>query len=313
MAQYYHQTFCGKPIIAFSSETRAKPEEVAFKIMVKGWDEGGSWVDHFQTFLSYPNVEKTTALVVGTWIQEDNFENPSDFVVQALVSAHDRLPNLEALFYGQISSEEFENSWLENTDLSPLLTAYPNLKTLRIRGANGLSLGALKHDRLAHLAIESGGLPRRLLNEVLHHNLPQLKHLELWLGDPSYGFDFELADLQPIFDGARFPHLSYLGLVDSVIADEIAKAVVDAPILDQLQVLDLSMGTLGDEGAQALYDSPRVKNLVRLELDHHYCSDEMMQKMLSLPIEVSMGEQEQEDVYEYNGETHRERYVAVSE
>jgi hypothetical protein len=306
-------TFAGKSVLDFPARDKPDPAEVIYAIKVQGWEDAHTWVDIFQDFLSLPGIEKTTGLVVGSWIQENNFEDPPDPIVEALVAAHQRLPNLEALYFGRIASEEFEISWIRNTDISPLLTAYPKLKRLRVRGANGLSLGGLNHPILTHLSIETGGLPRRLLEEVLNHNLPNLTHLELWLGDPQYGFDFMLDELNPILEAKRFPNLIYLGLRDSVGADLLAKKIVGTPILDQIKVLDLSMGNLGDEGAQALLDSDQVRRLTRLNLSHHYCSDDMMKKLLSLPIEVDLSDQQTEDVYEYNGKTHRARYVAVSE
>ncbi len=305
-------SFVGKTILEFPAESPPHPTDVAYCIKV-GWEDQQTWVDRFIAFLEMPRVEETTARVVGAWMQENNFEDPLDSIVRALVAARERLPNLEALYFGRIFREEFEISWIENTDISHLLTAYPQLRVLRVRGANGLSLGGLNHPNLTHLAVETGGLPGRILNEVIHHNLPQLTHLELWLGDPQYGFDFMLDELNPIFDGERFPNLVYLGLRDSVASNLIAKKIVGNPILDQIKVLDLSMGTLGDEGVQALLESEQVRNLVRLDLSHHYCSDEMMEKLLALPIEVNLRDQEEEDVYEYNGKTHRTRYVAVAE
>jgi hypothetical protein len=305
-------SFAGKTILNFPAESPPHPADAAYCIKV-GWEDPQTWVDRFMDFLEMPGVEETTALVVGAWMQEGHHLDPPDPIVQALVAARDRLPNLEALYFGRISSEEFEISWIENTDISPLLTAYPQLKILRVRGANGLSLGGLNHPNLTHLAVETGGLPRRILNEVLHHNLPKLTHLELWLGDPQYGFDFMLDELNPILEGKRFPNLIYLGLRDSVGANLIAQKIVGTPILDQIKVLDLSLGNLGDEGAQALLESEQVRRLVRLNLSHHYCSDEMVEKLLALPVEVDLSDQKEEDVYEYNGKTHRARYVAVSE
>jgi hypothetical protein len=227
-------------------------------------------------------------------------------IVQALVASRDQLPNLQAIFFGDISSDESEISWIETTDLSPLLTAYPGLQFLRVRGVIGLSLGGLNHPNLRHLGIESGGLPLSVMTEILHSHLPKLEHLELWLGDDFYGFDFGLEELLPLFQGDDFPSLTYLGLRDSVITDEIAQAIAHAPILDQLDELDLSMGTLGDEGAAALLASDKVRELKRLNLSHHYCSKAMMNQLKTLTVEVDLSSW----AYEAPKD---DRYVAVSE
>ncbi len=303
--------FAGKPVVEFPTENPPHPGTVIYRIRVD-WDDEITWQEKFAQFLDLPDIDQTTGIVIGNWKVEYPQGAPEQ-VIQSLVASRDQLPNLKAIFLGDIISEENEMSWIENTDISPFLTGFPELKILRVRGADGLSLGGLNHAHLEHLAVESGGLPRRILEEVIDSKLPALAHLELWLGIEFYGLNFGLAELEPIFEGKGFPKLTYLGLCNSDLADEIAKAIVDAPILSQLEVLDLSMGTLGDEGAEALYQSDMVKNLVRLDLSHHYCSDEMMNKMLSLPIEVDMSDQEVEDVYERKGETYSIRYVVVSE
>ncbi len=305
------EEFAGKPVVDFPSEEKVDPADVIFRIRVD-WDDTDTWQEKFTKFLQLPGIEKTAGLVIGAWETEYPQGSP-DKIIQSLVASREKFPNLEAIFLGDIIYEENEISWIENTDVSPLLTAFPNLKFFRVRGADGLSLGGLNHANLQHLGVESGGLPVNVLNEVINSHLPNLEHLELWLGSENYGFNFDVEALAPIFEGSNFPKVTYLGLRDSEISDEIAKVIVEAPILDQLQVLDLSMGTLGDEGAQALYESDRIKKLIRLNLDHHYCSDDMMQKMLSLPIEVSMDEQEIEDVWEHNGKTRVSRYVSVAE
>jgi hypothetical protein len=144
---------------------------------------------------------------------------------------------------------------------------------------------------------------------VARAELPTLEHLELWLGTSSYGGNAEVEDLAPIFDGSRFPRLRYLGLRDSEIADEIATAVAQAPILERIEVLDLSLGTLGDQGAAALLTSPAIGKLKLLDLHHNYLSDEMVDRLYTLEIELDAGDRQTAEQY---GD--REwRYVAVSE
>jgi hypothetical protein len=140
-------------------------------------------------------------------------------------------------------------------------------------------------------------------------DLPTLEHLELWLGTPEYGGDTAIADLEPLLSGTRFPSLRYLGLRDSAIADQIAFAIAQSPVLDRIRVLDLSLGTLGDEGAAALLASPLVARLEKLDIHHHYCSDETVARLRQLGIEVDVSEQEEAD--EDDGSTWR--YVAVGE
>ncbi len=154
--------------------------------------------------------------------------------------------------------------------------------------------------------METGGLSVAIINDVIASSLPSLEHLELWLGEGNYGWDGTVADLQPLLDGDLFPKLKYLGLRDSEIADEISAAVASAPVLRQLETLDLSMGTLADEGAKALLSSPAIKSLRKLDLHYHFMSSETAARFRSLGIEVDVSDQQEAD-------DEADRYVAVSE
>jgi len=270
-------------------------------------EAGVRWVDKFAGFLDHPVSETISDLVVGAWClysDEDSTE-----VVEALVAARNELPNLEGLFLGDISSEESEISWINQSDISPLFNAYLALEHFCVRGGTGLRFGALRHERLKSLIVQSGGLGRDTVRELATAHLPVLEYLELWLGDPNYGGDATVDDLRPILSGQGFPKLSYLGLCDSMITDDIAVALDGAPILERIRVLDLSMGTLGDAGAEALLANPAISRLEKLDIHHHYCSDAVVARLKDLGIEVDTSDRQRED--EYGGESWR--YVAVGE
>ena len=136
------------------------PSERAYRISVdwEAHEEGKEFSDLFGPLLEEATVGELTALIIGDWggTGEGNDAAP---VVEALVAASERLPKLRALFLGEITYEESEISWINQTDVGPLFAAFPQLVELRIRGGNGLSLGRPKHDRLRKLVIETGGLP----------------------------------------------------------------------------------------------------------------------------------------------------------
>jgi hypothetical protein len=270
---------------------------------------GEQWSDTFAALLDHPGAQALEAIVVGAWGEMFDQQAEATRVVEALVAARDRLPKLRAIFFGDITYEECEISWIQNTDVSPIFDAYPALEHFAVRGSNGLRLGTLRHQQLRSLAVQCGGLESAITHEVTAAELPALEHLELWLGTENYGGTTTIDDLAPILSGACFPSLTYLGLRDSEHADALAAAVASAPVLDRIRILDLSLGTLGDEGAAALLASPAVARLQKLDIHHHFCSNEMVERLQGLGIEVDASEQEKEE--EYSGE--RYRYVAVSE
>lgn len=266
-------------------------------------EDGKTIEDLVTSFTADPAASNVEELIFGAY--DFDMGSTTDVIVDKLVVSMDVLRNLKALFIGDITYEEAEISWIQQTDVSPVLVAYPKLEYFRVRGGQDLALTDLKHDHLKTLIIETGGLPPNVVSEVSNAELPNLEYLELWLGSDNYGFESSIEDFSTILSGTKFPKLTYLGLKDSEIQDEVAIAAAKSPVLKQLKVLDLSMGTLSDKGAQALLDSPEVKKLEKLILNHHYMSDEMMDKMSKLGITVEMDDQEEGD--------EDDRYIEVSE
>ena len=238
------------------------------------------------------------------------YECSSSIVVNALVAAKERLTSLKAVFIGDITYEESEISWINQSDISPLLAAYPNLDVLQVRGGKGLAFSSLHHDQIKTLIIQTGGLSRDAIAQIFAGNLPALEHLELWLGSDYYGGDSSVDDLRPILSGNLFPKLTYLGLCNSKYSDDIAQAIAQAPIIERIKVLDLSLGTLGDEGAEALLNCPAVNQLNTLNVAENFLSDEMIERLKQLNIEVIADEQKEEEDEE---EDEYKRYCSVAE
>lgn len=312
MAIVFHaDEFGGLPVREFDPVQGIQdPVGVAYRITL-GYDREQQGMTHEQLlgkYLEDPEIGKVTALVIGCW--DGAYEGSgAESVVDQLLDYSDLLTGLRHLFFGDITYEESEISWIGQTNLSPLIRSFPLLEELRIRGSNDLSLGRVNHEHLKKLIIESGGLGADVVREVTAAVLPELEHLELWLGTDDYGGDATIADVEPLLTGVLFPRLKYLGLRNSIFSDEIAQAIAAAPILNQVEVVDLSLGTLSDAGAQALLDCNRLSQLKKLDLHHHYLSDGMCEKLKALEIEVDVDDQQEPD--DYDGEENR--YCAVSE
>jgi hypothetical protein len=307
----YAKEFAGKRVVEWEPGASVEmPEETAYCIALpyEEAEAGATWEEKFEDFLSEPASTMAYGIVVGTWGNTSPLGDSSE-VVCAIVEARDRLQNLRALFIGDIIGEEWEISWIEQSDMSPLFTAYPELEHFKVRGGTNLRLGPIRHDYLTTLVVESGGLDVSVVRDITASELPELEHLELWLGDENYGANTEIVDLAPIFGGKLFPKLSSLGLRDSELTDAIAATIAHSPLLERLRALDLSLGTLSDDGAAALLASPAVARLEFLDVHHHYCSDQMVRKLEALGIRVDASDRQTEE--EYDGQAHR--YIAVGE
>ncbi len=303
-------SFANRNVETFDPEVGiSDPVGTAYVLRVE-WDEiNVDITENLELLLQDPQANQLEALVIGPWTQQ-MYECSSSMVVNALVAAKDQLTSLKAVFIGDITFEESEISWINQSDMSPLLAAYPNLEVLQVRGGNGLAFSSLHHDQIKTLIIQTGGLSRDAIAQICAGSLPALEHLELWLGSEMYGGDSKFDDLEPILSGNLFPKLTYLGLCDSEYSDDIAQAIAQSPIIDRIKVLDLKLGTLGDEGAEALLNCPAVNHLDTLNVAKNFLSDEMVERLKQLNVEAIADDQKDEEDEEDYG---YRRYCSVSE
>ncbi|WP_073946814.1 STM4015 family protein [Streptomyces kebangsaanensis] len=267
--------------------------------------------DLWDRFLDSVDPAGVRAIVVGQW--GEPYDNDSSGIVRRLVDARDRLTALRAVFIGDLEQEEAEISWIEQSDVTPVLEAYPLLEEFGVRGGTGLRFPAVRHQHLRTLCFEAGGLPGEVVRGVVASELPALKYLEMWLGVEEYGGDATLADLAPLLAAGRFPALRHLGLRNSEIQDEIAAAVAGAPVVAQLTSLDLSLGVLTDEGAAALLGGQPLTHLAWLDLRHNFVTEPVAQRIREAlePSGVEVDLSERGEMWEDDGVVHR--FTAVAE
>lgn len=305
------EEFLGLPVCDYDPEEGiSDPAGSSYRVSLS-WDdaeEGETFIDRFAKFLEDPNAGSVRGVIIGAW-QGDDSSASSEPIVEALVAARGVLTSLRGLFFGDITSEENEISWIQQSDVTPLFDAYPALEHFQVRGGMGLVLGTLRHASLQSLTIESGGLDAQVVRGIAASVLPALVHLELWLGTEEYGRTATVADLAPILRGGQFPALHTLGLRNCERTDELAVALAEAPILSSIERLDLSLGDLGDEGALALADSPHVRSLKMLDIHRHYVSDEVIERLTGLGIAIDASDRQETD--DWDGVPHR--YISVGE
>lgn len=307
----------GLPAVDFQRETDGKPrpaaDAAAWRISVDPYsdEEDADWGAKFGAFLDAVDPSGVEALIIGQW--GETYEENSSYPLGLVIAAADRLTSLQAVFVGDLVAEEAEISWIEQSDVTTLLAAYPGLTHLGVRGGSGLEFPPVEHASLRALTIESGGLPADALRGVLDSELPALERLDLWLGVSAYGGDATVPDLAPLLAGTRFPRLNHLGLRNSELQNEIAVAIAAAPVVAQLRTLDLSNGTLGDEGAAALLEGQPLIHLGALDLHHHFLSVSMERRVAEAlePHGVSVDLSERCEPWDDRGA--EGRYTAVAE
>ncbi|MFD7708559.1 STM4015 family protein [Streptomyces sp. NPDC059786] len=288
-------------------------DEVAWRLARHElWEPEEEFEDAWERFLDTVDVSKVRALVLGAGAYgiEDDAASP-DETAQRLAAAADRFTGLRALYLADLTYEESELSWILQSDVNPILSAYPRLEELGVRGSDGLRFSPLRHEHLRVLRLENGGLPAEVVHGLTASDLPALDHLDLWLGDESYGRTTTVGDLAPLLAGGVFPALRRLGLQDCDIQDEIAAAVAHAPVVSRLSSLHLGLGTLSDAGAQALLGGRPLTHLEVLDLEHHFLSEPMMRRLREA-LEPSGVRVNLDDRQETRGSGGR-RYVAAGE
>ncbi|MEV0389568.1 STM4015 family protein [Nonomuraea sp. NPDC050643] len=307
----YSDGYAGLPV-AYAlapedGEPLPDPAAVAWKFEAGEYDDDvpDEISESFDWFFDNVDTAKVTAIVIGGW--ESCYDSDNGTIVARLAESADRLPELRSLFLGAIMPEQAEISWIQQSDVTPLLAAYPKLERLEVRGGSGLTLEPVRHESLRVLRFETGGLPAQVVRAVGGSELPEMEHLELWFGVDEYGGDATTGDCASILSGERLPRLRHLGLQNCPFADELAAAVAGAPIVARLGSLSLSMGSLGDEGTEALLSGQPLTHLSRLDVRHHYMSRAMAARLVAaLPgVEVLLDEPHSRD--------DDWRYVAVSE
>jgi hypothetical protein len=286
--------------------------EVAWRLAVNPYgDSDETFEELWERFLGAVDPAGVRAIVVGPW--GEVYDGDSGEVVDLLVQARDRLTGLRAVFIGDLEMEEAEISWIQQSDVTPVLDAYPLLAEFGIRGGSELRFPAVRHRHLRTLRFEAGGLPGHVVRGVAASELPALEHLDIWLGVEEYDGDATVADLAPLLAGGGFPALRHLGLRNSEIQDEIAATVAGAPVVAQLTSLDLSLGVLTDEGVTALLDGQPLTHLTRLDLHHNYVTEPVAERVRAAlePSGVEVDLSEPGDTWEHDGVVHR--YTAVAE
>ena len=299
-------TFHGLPVTDFAiNEPPAGP--TAWRVFVGTYGADVEFADHWAHFLDTVDTAAVTALVIGPW-GEEMFNETADPAIELIAGAHDRFPALTGIFLGDVIMEEAEISWIHQGDITPLLTAYPRLTELVVRGSESLRLNPVEHNALRSLRFESGGLPGEVVRAVAESKLPALQDLSFWLGVEDYGATWQQADLAHILAGDTLGALRTLGLQNSDEQNSLARWAAESAVVRQLETLDLSMGTLTDEGAEHLLSLTHLKSL---DLHHHYLSDEMAQRLREALPDVRVDLSGKRDPDHYDDEV--SYYTAIAE
>ncbi|HLT35150.1 MAG TPA: hypothetical protein VK034_02670 [Enhygromyxa sp.] len=234
-------------------------------------------------------------LTVGLVLHDDNDYGG----VCRVIGARPR-PALEELSLGDFGYEECELNWTSISDASPLWASVPRLRKLWLR-AGSMGLDGIDLPELRELETVTGGMPPQALAAIASADWPKLERLHLQIGCGHQDAATDVALIEPLLAGTRFPALTYLGLCNCEFTDELCERLAGSAILPRLRHLDLSMGTMSMAGVQALLRTPRAfAHLEGICVDDNFLPDEAIPLLDSLGPPIEFGAQREDvDGYRY--------------
>jgi hypothetical protein len=304
----YIKEFNGLEIEAFDKEKGVQDVAKAIRLEVdyEAAEDGVEMLGVLASLKQDPKASEVSSIILGAW--EEAYEVEAQQFIDFFIDNKNTFSSLNALFIGEMTYEDNEISWIIQGNYSGLLDAYPQLECLRIRGGTGLSIGQVNHSSLKELIIETGGLNGGVLDEIAKSELPSLTRLELWLGDDGYGGNAKISNVEPLLSASKFANLKHLAIKNSEIQDDVTIAICNSDLINQLEVLDVSMGIMSDKGGEALLSNKDSLEGVKINASENYLSEDMCTKLTKSGLDIDVGKQKEveDDDDDY-------RYVSVSE
>ncbi|WP_375507072.1 hypothetical protein [uncultured Nostoc sp.] len=225
-----------------------------------------------------------------------------------LVKAHELLTNLKAVLIGDdcdLINIKYKESNINVTSIHPLLKAYPDLELLHIRGRmleedilkpelkilqvrntqnnSIIPMNSLKHESLKTLIVDADGISDSNLVKVCNLSLPSLEYFELWLSRSDLS-NINIDDLAPVLSGESFPNLVYLAVRKCGNMSEVAQAIVNSPIMENLKILELTDGNISNAGV--LLNSPAINRLHTLDVSGNRLHKNTIEQLSTLKCRV---------------------------
>jgi uncharacterized protein (TIGR02996 family) len=255
--------------------------------------------------LELPTARFLQSLRLGPCAAEDEMS------FQALIDAFEETKKpatLRELYLGNVGDWDISSTYTGNFgSIAPL---FPKLEKLTLH-AGGIDLGKnVSLPELTSLAIETGGLSKDDIKEILSLKAPKLERLEIWFGNKHYGASGGVKDIMPIIDGSAFPKLKHLGIMNCEWVGEASRALVGSKMLKQLESLDLSMGCLSDADIDAMVARKEsFAHLKLLNVEDSALTNASKPKVKLLAKEANFGKEQSPDRIAEEGY----RYVSVGE
>lgn len=227
--------------------------------------DDGTLNDVIEAVLAHPSGRFLAEITVAV-----NFNDENDSLQEVIdVLAKQVRPTIRKLHFGDyrfagghdadLHGHDTEISWFSVGKLGKLWKKVPGLTHLILQGdaggralGGGMVLGTIELPNLVHAELRTGGLSKANFRSIAKGQFRSLEHLDVWFGEPNYGGDVTVKDVQPLLDRRGDHSLRHLGLRNAAFTDELIPRLAKAKLVSELSSLDLSLGCLSDDGARAL-------------------------------------------------------------
>ncbi|MEH2327418.1 MAG: hypothetical protein V7K32_28450 [Nostoc sp.] len=259
-------------------------------------------------FLQDPKAKDIEAIKFQAYYKDPNCKIAFKDFADTLVNARELLTSLKALLIGDccdLINIKYRESNIKVCSIYPLLKSYPYLELLHIRGRmleedilkpelkilqvrnfqnnSIIPIKPLKHENLKSLIVDADGISDSNLAKICNLNLPSLEYFELWLNRSDLR-NINIDSLAPMLSGDSFPKLIYLAVRKCGNMSEVAHAIVNSPIMENLKVLELTDGNIGN--GSALLNSPVINRLHTLNVSGNRLSKNIIEQLSKLKCRV---------------------------
>ncbi|MEH2441518.1 HEAT repeat domain-containing protein [Nostoc sp.] len=259
-------------------------------------------------FLKDSKVKNIEAIKCQMYYKDTDCKTAFQDFADTLVKARELLTNLKAVLIGDncdLINIKYRESNINVTSIHPLLKAYPNLELLHIRGRmleedilkpelkivqvrnnhnnSNITIKPLKHENLKTLIVDADGISDSNISKVCNLNLPSLEYFELWLSRSDLS-NINIDNLAPVLSGESFPNLVYLAVRKCGNMSEVAQAIVNSPIMENLKILELTDGNISNGGV--LLNSPAINRLHTLDVSGNRLHKNTIEQLSTLKCRV---------------------------
>ncbi len=289
-----------QPIVEFDPGTGIRdPERNAYRISVNKQDEEADpdapMIMKLEKFLRDPDSSRVRSLIIGPCLSDESNCVMATEEVDKLVESSPKLPNLEALHFGDTREPYGDLNFVhEYNDFTKLVSSFPKLEFFWITGTTDIFFpNGLVHDKLETLIIDTNARDAsdKIVRGLVRLRLPSLRYLALWFDRTrDANTEIEINDLSPLLENDIFRQLECFSLTGCINIEKILPHIVKSALMDKLVILDLRYNQLGDKEAGILLEGKKGARLKRLDLSYNSISPELTRKIVDsyMGVEVAL-------------------------